>query len=169
MAMLEYDDNDGDFREPWEREIAILREQIATRDAMLKEQLGVRDREIARLREIILNALRTLSNDPIDHGRQIDWSTAGEVLQSWIEGHDQRREEAMVEAERLRAIVEPLDRLRADEGHSVEFHHDNADYNGLPNCCVGVVGDWTEWKRRLFYGDTVAACLKAAEEARAAT
>lgn len=70
----------------------------------------------------------------------------------------------------FRAIVEPLNRLRANEGASVEILCDNPDFNGKPNCAIQVSDDWTgtDWNFRRFEGDTLAECFAKAEEAKAA-
>lgn len=71
------------------------------------------------------------------------------------------------EFEKLLAIVEPLNRLRSDEGSSVEILSDNPD--GPPNCAIRVFGNWNEthWVTKRFDGNTLAECLQAAEAAKA--
>jgi hypothetical protein len=66
----------------------------------------------------------------------------------------------------LRAIVEPLNRLRANEGASVEILCDNPE--GPPNCAIRVSDDWTgdEWDWKRFEGETLAECLSKALEAK---
>jgi len=68
----------------------------------------------------------------------------------------------------LLAIVEPLNRLRANEGASVKIFHDNAtfDENGR-NCCVAVSDQWTGDVELWFFAESVAAALAAAEAAKA--
>lgn len=78
----------------------------------------------------------------------------------------QIQREAADEIERLRAIVDPIERLRAPEGAFVEIACSNPDYNGLPNECVTVCDDWTGNRPIEFRADTVAECLAAAESAR---
>lgn len=58
--------------------------------------------------------------------------------------------------------------LRADEGHSVEIISDNADFNGLPNCCIFTEGDYTNWEPQDYRGETVLECLQKADAARRA-
>lgn len=58
-----------------------------------------------------------------------------------------------------------IDALRHDEGHSVTLVNDNADFNGLPNCAIEVVGDWTGWEWRRFTGETVLEALRNAKAA----
>lgn len=70
------------------------------------------------------------------------------------------------EVERLRTIVDPLNRLREDEGNVVMFICPNPDFNGLPDEAIEVVADWTGWKPARFTGRTLAECLAAAERAR---
>lgn len=75
-------------------------------------------------------------------------------------------------AARLRALAPPaagacatcaaLDKLRMDEGNSVEFYCSNPDFNGLPNEKVVVVADWTQWLPREFTGGTLVEALAAA-------
>lgn len=66
------------------------------------------------------------------------------------------------EFEKLLAIVEPLNRLRANEGASVTFICDNPDFNGQPNCAIEVTDSWTDWEPRRFAAETIAECLKLA-------
>ena len=70
-----------------------------------------------------------------------------------------------VENERLRGIVDPLNRLRAEEGGSVTIYC-STDELCLQNEMVRVVGEWTEWKARDFEGETLAECLAKAEAAQ---
>lgn len=55
-----------------------------------------------------------------------------------------------------------IEKLRADEGSTVEIACDNPDFNDRPNSLISVCGFWTEWQERKFTGDTVHACLVAA-------
>ena len=65
-------------------------------------------------------------------------------------------------------FFELLEKLRFDEGSSVEFTSDNAGFNGLPNCAVDVTDAWTDWKPETFRADTVIECLRAACAAKQA-
>lgn len=66
----------------------------------------------------------------------------------------------------LEAIVNPLNELRQDEYSSVEFICDDPNFDGQPEAGVNVCGAWTDWRPRRFTGDTVAACLAKALEAK---
>lgn len=57
----------------------------------------------------------------------------------------------------LSAIVDPINRLRYEEGHSVLILCDNSD--GEPNCAVEACGDWTGWVDKRFGGNTLAEAL----------
>lgn len=61
----------------------------------------------------------------------------------------------------LRAEREAIDKLRADEGSSVEIFCDNPEF-GDPNNRVDCTGAWTNWKPRTFWGKSVSDCLSAA-------
>lgn len=61
----------------------------------------------------------------------------------------------------LCSIVEPLNRLRQDEGNTVLILCDNPDFGGAQSA-VEVSADWTEWKRRRFEADNLAGALQAA-------
>jgi hypothetical protein len=61
-----------------------------------------------------------------------------------------------------------INELRDEEGDAVTIVSDNADFNGLPNCAVDCVGEWTDWKERRFGGDTLTLALHAAVVARRA-
>ena len=69
------------------------------------------------------------------------------------------------EVERLRAIVDPIEKLREQEGGSVLIICPNPDFAG-PNEAVEVCDKWTGWSRRRFTGDTLAEALAAAVKAR---
>lgn len=56
--------------------------------------------------------------------------------------------------------------LRRSEGSSVSICCDNADYNGLPNCCIEVTDDWTEWEPKQFRADSLIQALGEACRAR---
>lgn len=70
----------------------------------------------------------------------------------------------------IKVLWDAIDRLRANEGASVEILCDNPDFNGQPNCAIQVSDDWTgtDWNFRRFEGDTLAECFAKAEEAKAA-
>ena len=55
-----------------------------------------------------------------------------------------------------------IERLRAEEGHSVEILCDNPD--GL--CAVVVCGDWTGWEEKRIEGNTVIDALRNADAHR---
>ena len=57
------------------------------------------------------------------------------------------------------AFVECVDKLRADEGDSVEILCDNPEFDGHPNCAIVCCGDWTHFEQVRFDGDTVLECL----------
>lgn len=61
-----------------------------------------------------------------------------------------------------------IDELTDGEGDTLTFCCKNPDFNGLPNECVIVMADWTDWKEREFRADTRAECLQAALAARQA-
>ena len=63
----------------------------------------------------------------------------------------------------LQAIVEPLNRLRANEGASVTINCPNPE--GPPNEAIEVSDDWTgpEWEPKRFEGETLAECFRKAE------
>lgn len=65
-------------------------------------------------------------------------------------------------------IWSAINELRSGEGDSVEIHCDNPDFNGLPNCAIGVTAYWTDWTPRQFRADTVLDCLHAALTERSA-
>ncbi len=52
--------------------------------------------------------------------------------------------------------------LCAGEGESVTLHSNNADFNGLPNCFITCMGDWTAWNDREFRNDNLLECTRAA-------
>ena len=55
-----------------------------------------------------------------------------------------------------------IEKMRADEGSSVEILCDNPDFNEQPNNAVIASGDWTDWQEIRFTGDTIDAALGAA-------
>jgi hypothetical protein len=59
-----------------------------------------------------------------------------------------------------------IDELRNEECVAVSICSDNADFNDLPNCVVGVEAPWTNWKLINYRGDTVVECLLAAKRDR---
>ena len=72
---------------------------------------------------------------------------------------------AWKEIERLQAIVDPLNRLRADEGNSVTFICQNPEFDEADEA-IEVSGEWTNWQPRRFTGRTLVECLEAAEKAK---
>ena len=66
---------------------------------------------------------------------------------------------------RVRGVLDPLDRLREPEGASVEILCPNPGDDG-PRQAIYVRAPWTSWRPRRFEGESVAACLAAAEGAR---
>lgn len=69
--------------------------------------------------------------------------------------------QAADEIERLRAVVEPLNNLRAEEGAVVTLYCDNPDSEG-PGCRVGVYAAWGDkpyWSQQTFEGDNLADAL----------
>lgn len=81
-----------------------------------------------------------------------------------IEGKDRRIRELLEANNRFEQdgrnwrIVE---KLRADEGHSVLIINDNPDFNGQ-GALVECVGDWTGWEVEKFTGDNIDQALGAA-------
>jgi hypothetical protein len=63
-------------------------------------------------------------------------------------------------------FLELIESLRMNEGDSVQFVSDNADFNGQPNCLVVCCGQWTGWTDQRFAADTMLECLRAAKQAR---
>lgn len=72
------------------------------------------------------------------------------------------------ENERFRAIVDPLNELRAEEGDSIFVPCDNPDYYDGVGSYVEVTSEWTQWKPRKFGGDNLTEALKAAVDAKRA-
>jgi len=70
-----------------------------------------------------------------------------------------------LERERLLLIVEPLNRLRFNEGASVLIPCDNRKVFG-PQNSIKVIDEWTGWKSQEFTGNTLAEALAAAESAK---
>lgn len=56
--------------------------------------------------------------------------------------------------------VRGIEGLTDTEGNSVLFVHKNADFNGLPNCCIEVTTDWDQ--QQIYRADTFAECVDAA-------
>ena len=88
--------------------------------------------------------------------------------------HPRTAEEAMKEVE---AIVDPINRLRADEGSAVTINCPNPYDDGLedmygrairgPAEAIDVFGLWDgKWTDRRFYGKTLAEALAKAEAAK---
>ena len=93
---------------------------------------------------------------------------AGIKATDWEETTPEQIERAVAEIAAMRAVVGPLNRLRAEEGHCVKINCQNPDFNGQPDESIEVCGDWTHWRSQRFTGRTLAACLAAAEAAKAA-
>ena len=70
--------------------------------AEMQTKIDEQQKELERLRAAIEFAVRYLSANP---DGDIDWKRFGAVLQTCIVGHDNRREAAEQEAERLRAAL----------------------------------------------------------------
>ena len=88
-----------------------------------------------------------------------------DTLREALAGWQAQSAEQQELVDKLRAVVEPLDRLREAEGNSVEICCPNPEFDG-PAQVIVVNADWGgEWWPRRFEGETVAECLKAAEEA----
>ncbi len=67
------------------------------------------------------------------------------------------------------ALVETIADIVDDcEGATVVMTGSNADFNGLPNECIAVCADWTDWRETDFRADTWSDCLQLALDARAA-
>lgn len=66
----------------------------------------------------------------------------------------------MDEVERLRNRWAMIDKLREEEGCSVEIIHDNPDPGGS-NCAIRVTSDFGE-DYTVFFGDTIDDCLSQA-------
>lgn len=56
--------------------------------------------------------------------------------------------------------VRGIEGITNTEGNSVTFVHKNADFNGLPNCCIVVTTDWSN--EQTYRADTFAECVEAA-------
>lgn len=76
----------------------------------------------------------------------------------------ERMAERMIDAN----CMAKINGLHDQEASSVTIDSDNADFNSLPNCCIEVVGEWTNWMVREFRADTLIQALAAAESARGA-
>lgn len=75
--------------------------------------------------------------------------------------------EAAGEIEWLRAIVDPIGRLRREDGDSVSIAWDNPDFDG-PNNMVTCFGNWCGFDGRSFHGNSLAHALDRAVAARKA-
>jgi len=66
------------------------------------------------------------------------------------------------------AIIDPLNRLREDEGNSVTILCSNLNFHGSDQA-IEVYTQWErgKWYSRRFEGDTLADCLAAAQQAKA--
>lgn len=83
------------------------------------------------------------------------------------ESCDQLIAKLMSEVERLRAVIESLEKLRECEGASILIPCDNPDFDG-PASFVEVTDEWTRWNPRRIIGDNVAECLAKAVKAKEA-
>lgn len=71
------------------------------------------------------------------------------------------------EIERAEDTVAIINELRSSYGASVEIHADNDDPDTKEEqCVISVIGDWTQWNERTFYGESVLECLRAAMRAK---
>lgn len=61
-----------------------------------------------------------------------------------------------------------LEELRDEEGASVLFVSDNADFNEHKNCVIVCCASWTDWEDARFEADTVLDCLRAGAELKKA-
>lgn len=59
-----------------------------------------------------------------------------------------------------------INSLRQGEGSSVTINSDNAGENDLPNCCIEVCDDWTDWVPKEFRANSLIEALADAEVAR---
>ncbi|HUW30011.1 MAG TPA: hypothetical protein VM223_00205 [Planctomycetota bacterium] len=141
---------------------------------VLRGQVAQRDAELARLRRQLeqltgyMNEARELARSvPVAVG--LDTPHIPAIVRrlvdfAWemVRGEAGAESAAQKELARHRAIVEPLNRLRADEGSFLTIYHDNAGYIG-PTSLVYVHGPWGgSWDNRRFEGDSLAAALAAA-------
>lgn len=60
------------------------------------------------------------------------------------------------------AILAALERLREDEGNSVEILCRNPDPDGPEDQAIIACGHWTDWQSRRFEGRSLLECLQAA-------
>lgn len=56
--------------------------------------------------------------------------------------------------------------LRQSDASSVTIYCDNAGDNDLPNCCIEVWSEWTDWTPKEFRANSLIEALAAAEVAR---
>lgn len=59
------------------------------------------------------------------------------------------------------SLLGAIEELREDEGNSVEIFCANPDFGG-PAQKIACLGDWTNWERREFFGESLEACFEAA-------
>lgn len=78
----------------------------------------------------------------------------------------QKLDALAAENERLKAIVDPLNEIRQDEGTTVSIICDNPDFGSGPDAQISVNADWTNWKDEHFPGKSLAECLKYAATVR---
>lgn len=81
-------------------------------------------------------------------------------------GNDREGNEYEPSDDHAKDVLGMIDQLRKNEGSSVIIHCSNPDFNGLPNECISVVDEWTEWEERDFRDNTLLGCLQAAIKAR---
>lgn len=55
-------------------------------------------------------------------------------------------------------MVRGIEGITNTEGNSVLFVHKNADFNGLPNCCIVVTTDWNN--EQIYRANTFAECVE---------
>ena len=82
---------------------------------------------------------------------------------------EERLEDVIKERDALRAIVDPLNRLRNEKGAWVNFVYDSKAHSDQPLLCqVNITASWTNWGQKSFGGNTLQEALAAAEAAKAA-
>ena len=62
-------------------------------------------------------------------------------------------------------LWDAVNELRAEEGSSVTISCDNADFGG-PASHIEVCSDWTDWKQRGYYDQSVVDALESAVAAK---
>lgn len=101
----------------------------------------------------------------IDHRKPSPCPNDGTELQPTTWKRDALR---MSESMPAAICMARINSLRQEEGSSVTIMSDNADFNGLPNCCIEVIDDWTGWEPKQFREDKLIQALAAAQAAREA-